>query len=228
MTIQRLENVGIVVDDLAAATRFFVELGLKVLGEGPVEGGWVDRVVGLEGVRVDVAMLETPDGHGRLELMKFHAPPARGGDRHAPANTLGIRRVAFAVDDIDAAVAGLQARGAELVGGVSATKTVTGFAMSAARRGSSSCLRSRLAEGSVRQPPPQSPGRPLGSAASRQPADHDSSVCTTRCLRRTRGSPRHRPGSAPGAVCSCPDRVAPAGLRSPSAMRRKARHADNL
>jgi hypothetical protein len=106
----------------------------------------VDRVVGLEGVRVDVAMLETPDGHERLELMKFHAPPARGGDRHAPANTLGIRRVAFAVDDIDAAVAGLQARGAELVGGVSATKTVTGFAMSAARRGSSSCLRSRLAE----------------------------------------------------------------------------------
>ena len=81
MTIQRLENVGIVVDDLAAATTFFVELGLKVLGEGPVEGGWVDRVVGLEGVRVDIAMLETSDGHGRLELMKFHAPPARGGDR---------------------------------------------------------------------------------------------------------------------------------------------------
>ncbi|HWI34550.1 MAG TPA: VOC family protein [Lapillicoccus sp.] len=95
MTIQRLENVGIVVDDLAAATRFFVELGLKVLGEGPVA-----------------------DGHGRLELMKFHAPPARGGDRNAPPNTLGIRRVAFAVDDIDAAVAGLQARGAELLGGV--------------------------------------------------------------------------------------------------------------
>jgi catechol 2,3-dioxygenase-like lactoylglutathione lyase family enzyme len=118
MTIQRLENVGIVVDDLAAATTFFVELGLKVLGEGPVEGGWVDRVVGLEGVRVDIAMLETSDGHGRLELMKFHAPPARGGDPNAPANTLGIRRVAFAVDDIDAAVAGLQARGAELLGGV--------------------------------------------------------------------------------------------------------------
>jgi catechol 2,3-dioxygenase-like lactoylglutathione lyase family enzyme len=107
MTIQRLENVGIVVDDLAAATTFFVELGLKVLGEGPVEGGWVDRVVGLEGVRVDIAMLETSDGHGRLELMKFHAPPARGGDWNAPPNTLGIRRVASGVDDIDAAVAGL-------------------------------------------------------------------------------------------------------------------------
>src|SRR5215211_90108 len=118
MTIQRLENVGIVVDDLAAATTFFVELGLKVLGEGPVAGGWVDRVVGLEGVRVDIAMLETSDGHGRLELMKFHAPPARGGDRNAPPNTLGIRRVAFAVDDIDAAVAGLQARGVELLGEV--------------------------------------------------------------------------------------------------------------
>ena len=77
----------------------------------------MDRVVGLEGVRVDIAMLETSDGHGRLELMKFHAPPARG-DRNAPPNTLGIRRVAFAVDDIDAAVAGLQAHGAELVGGV--------------------------------------------------------------------------------------------------------------
>jgi catechol 2,3-dioxygenase-like lactoylglutathione lyase family enzyme len=118
MTIQHLENVGVVVDDLAAATTFFVELGLKVLGEGPVEGGWVDRVVGLEGVRVDIAMLETPDGHGRLELMKFHAPPVRGGDRNAPPNTRGIRRVAIAVDDIDAAVAGLQARGAELLGGV--------------------------------------------------------------------------------------------------------------
>ena len=78
MTIHRLENVGIVVDDLTAATTFFVELGLKVLGEGPVEGDWVDRVVGLEGVRVDIAMLETSDGHGRLELMKFHAPAGSG------------------------------------------------------------------------------------------------------------------------------------------------------
>jgi catechol 2,3-dioxygenase-like lactoylglutathione lyase family enzyme len=150
MTIQRLENVGIVVDDLAAATTFFVELGLKVLGEGPVEGGWVDRVVGLEGVHVDIAMLETPDGPGRLELMEFHGPPARGGDRNAPANTLGIRRVAFAVDDIDAAVAGLQARARSCLVGWSATKTATGCAMSAARRGSSSCLRSSLAEGSGR------------------------------------------------------------------------------
>jgi catechol 2,3-dioxygenase-like lactoylglutathione lyase family enzyme len=118
MTIQSLENVGIVVDDLAATTAFFVELGLKLLGEGPVEGDWVDRVVGLEGVRVDIAMLETRDGHGKLELMKFHAPPAQGGDGHAPPNSLGIRRIAFAVDDIDAAVASLRARGVELVGEV--------------------------------------------------------------------------------------------------------------
>jgi catechol 2,3-dioxygenase-like lactoylglutathione lyase family enzyme len=118
MTIQRMEHVGIVVDDLAAATAFFVELGLELQGEGSVEGGWVDRVVGLEGVRVDYAMVETLDGHGRLELITFHAPPAQGGDRHAPSNTLGIRHVAFRVDDIDAAVARVRARGAELVGEV--------------------------------------------------------------------------------------------------------------
>ncbi len=118
MTIQRMEHVGIVVDDLVAATAFFVELGLKPQGEAQVEGGWVDRVVGLEGVRAEIAMMETPDGHGRLELVKFHAPSGPGGDRHAPANTPGIRHVAFAVEDIDAALAGLRARGAELVGEV--------------------------------------------------------------------------------------------------------------
>ena len=118
MTIQRMEHVGIVVDDLVAATAFFVELGLKLQGEGPVEGGWVDRVVGLEGVRAEIAMVETPDGHGRLELTKLHTPSGRGGDRHAPANTQGIRHVAFAVDEIDAVVASLRARGAELVGEV--------------------------------------------------------------------------------------------------------------
>jgi catechol 2,3-dioxygenase-like lactoylglutathione lyase family enzyme len=118
MTIERMEHVGIVVEDLAAATAFFVELGLKLQGGGPVEGGWVDRVTGLEGVRVEIAMLETPDGNGRLELAKFHAPSQRGGDRHAPANTPGIRHVAFAVEDIDAVLASLSARGAELVGEV--------------------------------------------------------------------------------------------------------------
>ena len=118
MTIQRMEHVGIVVDDLAAATEFFVELGLELQGEGKVEGRWVDRIVGLDGVRSEIAMLQTPDGHGRLELVKFHSPPTQGGDSHAPANTPGIRHIAFGVEDIDAAVAGLRARGTELVGEV--------------------------------------------------------------------------------------------------------------
>jgi catechol 2,3-dioxygenase-like lactoylglutathione lyase family enzyme len=117
MTIQRMDHVGIVVDDLAAATAFFVELGLKLQGEASLEGDWVDRVVGLEGVRSEIVMLETPDGHGRLELSKFHAPSARGGDRPAP-NTPGIRHVTFAVDDVDAAVASVRANGGELVGEV--------------------------------------------------------------------------------------------------------------
>ncbi len=118
MTIQRLDNVGIVVDDLSAVTRFFVELGLEVLVEDTVEGAWVDRVVGLEGVRTQIAILQTPDGHGRLELMKFHTPQVRKGDQGAPPNTLGIRRIAFTVDDIDAAVTALRSRGVELVGEV--------------------------------------------------------------------------------------------------------------
>jgi catechol 2,3-dioxygenase-like lactoylglutathione lyase family enzyme len=118
MTIQRMEHVGIVVDDLAAATAFFVELGLELQGEAPVEGSWVDRVVGLEGVRADIAMMETPDGEGRVELAKFHTPSGETGDGQAPANTPGIRHLSFAVDDIDAAVARLQRHGAELVGEV--------------------------------------------------------------------------------------------------------------
>ena len=100
MTIQRMDNVGAVVDDLAAATASFVELGLELEGEISVEGRWADRIVGLDGVRV-VATVRTPDGHGRLELMKFHPPAAVSTEPNAPANTLGIRRVMFAVDDIE-------------------------------------------------------------------------------------------------------------------------------
>ena len=116
MTIQRMDHVSIVVDDLAAATEFFVELGLELQGEGSVGGRSVDRVVGLEGVRADIAMMQTPDGNGRLELVKFQSPSTQGGNRDAPANTPGIRHVAFAAEDIDAVVAGLRARGTELVG----------------------------------------------------------------------------------------------------------------
>ena len=118
MTIQRMDNVGIVVDDLKAAIAFFVELGLELEGETTVEGPWVDRVVGLVGVRNDIAMMRTPDGHGRLELRKFHTPPATTAEPNAPANTLGYRRVMFAVDDIDDVLARLLAHGAELVGEV--------------------------------------------------------------------------------------------------------------
>ena len=111
-----MDHVGIVVDDLAAATEFFAELGLVLQGEGSVEGRSVDRVVGLEGVRAEIAMMQTPDGNGRVELSKFHSPSNQGDHRDAPANTPGIRHITFAVEDIDAVVAGLRARGVELVG----------------------------------------------------------------------------------------------------------------
>jgi catechol 2,3-dioxygenase-like lactoylglutathione lyase family enzyme len=118
MTVQRMDHVGVVVDDLAAAKAFFLELGLELQGEASVEGDLVDSIVGLEGVRSEFAMMQTPDGHARLELTKFHAPPGPGGDRHAPANTPGIRHLTFAVDDLDAVLARLRAHGAELVGEV--------------------------------------------------------------------------------------------------------------
>jgi catechol 2,3-dioxygenase-like lactoylglutathione lyase family enzyme len=119
MTIQRMDNVGIVVDDLEAATAFFVELGMELEGQAPVEGRSVDRVVGLDDVRVDIAMMRTPDGHGRVELTKFHMPAAVSAQPpNATANMLGIRRIMFAVDDIEDVLARLQRHGAELVGEV--------------------------------------------------------------------------------------------------------------
>ena len=112
-----MDNVLIVVDDLEAAKAFFVELGMELEGEAPVEGRWVDRVVGLNDVRADIAMMRTPDGHGRVELTKFHSPRAvRAEPESAPANALGIRRIMFAVEDIDDVVARLRNHGAELVG----------------------------------------------------------------------------------------------------------------
>ena len=117
MAIQRLDHVSVVVGDLQAAVAFFVELGMELEGEAPIEGPWVDRVNALDGVKVDIAMMRTPDGHGRLELTKFHHPTAvRADPEDALANTLGLRSVMFAVDDIDATVADLRALGGELIG----------------------------------------------------------------------------------------------------------------
>jgi catechol 2,3-dioxygenase-like lactoylglutathione lyase family enzyme len=118
MAIKKMEHVGIVVDDLPAAIEFFVELGLEPGGKGQVEGEWVDRIIALDGTRAELAMLRTPDGHGEIELVKFHSPPTPDGDPQAPSNALGIRHVLFAVEGIDDVLDRLRAHGAELVGGV--------------------------------------------------------------------------------------------------------------
>ncbi|KAK1184350.1 VOC family protein [Streptomyces sp. NBS 14/10] len=117
MTIQRMDNVLIVVDDLEAVIAFFVELGMELEGKGPLEWRGAERVIGLDDVRQDIAMLRVPDGYGRVELAKFHRPKAITPEpKDAPANTLGLRRIMFAVDDIEDVVARLRAHGAELVG----------------------------------------------------------------------------------------------------------------
>ncbi|NUO44620.1 MAG: VOC family protein [Streptomyces sp.] len=119
MAIQRMDNVLIVVDDLDAVVAFFVELGMEWEGTMPVEGGWADRIIGLDGARQDVAMLRTPDGHSRLELTKFHTPKALTAEpAPAPVNTLGLRRIMFAVDDLQDTLARLRPHGAELLGEV--------------------------------------------------------------------------------------------------------------
>jgi catechol 2,3-dioxygenase-like lactoylglutathione lyase family enzyme len=119
MTLHRMDNVLIVVEDLEAAKAFFAELGMELEGETQVEGPAVDATVGLEGVRADITMMRSPDGHGRVELTRFHTPPAvRSEPAIAPANTLGIRRIMFAVSDIDDVVERLRRHGAELVGGM--------------------------------------------------------------------------------------------------------------
>jgi catechol 2,3-dioxygenase-like lactoylglutathione lyase family enzyme len=119
MTLQRLDHVSVVVDDLEAAKAFFVELGMELEGEAPIEGPSVDRLNGLDGIRVDIAMMRTPDGHGRLELTKFHAPTAiKAEPENAPPNMLGLRSVMFAVNDIEDVLARLRTHGAELVGEV--------------------------------------------------------------------------------------------------------------
>ena len=111
-----MHNVGIVVEDLKAAIAFFAEIGLKLEGETTVEGQWVDRIVGLKGVRSDIALMRTPDGHSRIELSTFQRPTANSGEPNAPVNTLGIRRIMFSVENIKDVLTRLQAHGAELVG----------------------------------------------------------------------------------------------------------------
>ncbi len=119
MTLPRMDNVLIVVDDLEAAVAFFADLGLELEGEMDVGGPSVERLIGLDGVRATIASMRTPDGHGRIELDKYHSPAAiRAGPEDAPVNALGIRRIMFTVDDIDAVIARLRTHGAELVGEV--------------------------------------------------------------------------------------------------------------
>lgn len=118
MAIQRMDNVGIVVADLGGAIDFFLDLGLELEGRAMIEGEWAGRVTGLGDQRVEIAMMRTPDGHGRLELSRFLAPPVVADHRNAPVNALGYLRVMFAVDDIDDTLERLRTRGAQLVGEV--------------------------------------------------------------------------------------------------------------
>jgi len=118
MALKRMDNVGIVVDDLAGTIDFFRELGLELEGRATIEGEWAGRVTGLDNQRVEIAMMRTPDGHGRLELSRFLTPPAIADHRNAPVNALGYLRVMFAVDDIDETIERLQKRGAQLVGDI--------------------------------------------------------------------------------------------------------------
>ncbi|MEK8107184.1 VOC family protein [Micromonospora sp. M12] len=111
-----MDNIAIVVDDLAAAKAFFVALGLELEGEATVEGSAVDRLVGLDGVRSDIAMMRTPDGHGRIELTRYQSPPSRDGDPRASTNTLGLHRIMFAVEDLDDVLDRVRPHGAELLG----------------------------------------------------------------------------------------------------------------
>ncbi len=115
MALRRMDNIGIVVDDLSTTIEFFRELGLELEGQAMIEGEWAGRVTGLGDQRVEIAMMRTPDGHGRLELSRFLTPPAVADHRNAPVNALGYLRVMFAVDDIDETLARLRKRGAQLV-----------------------------------------------------------------------------------------------------------------
>ncbi|MCM3762882.1 VOC family protein [Alkalihalobacillus oceani] len=116
MKINRIDHVGIIVNDLPAVKAFFLEFGLEMMGEMEVEGEWVERIIGLQNVKEEVAMLRTPDGEANIELVKFHTPTDGAGIQHPLANTLGIRHIAFAVEDMEALVMKLKKKGGELIG----------------------------------------------------------------------------------------------------------------
>src|SRR6266702_7797614 len=197
MTIQRMDNVLIVVDDLEAAKAFFAELGMELEGERQVEGPWVDRTVGLSDVRADIAMMRTPDGHSRLELTKFHTPTAiRAEPENAPANTLGIRRIMFAVEDIEDVFARLHTNGAELVGEVDRYEDSCRSVTSAAPRASSSHWPSSSTEGCRRC---RSPKRIIRARSQQDPRGRASldSADEFDCLRR-----RDASGSSSQPDCS--------------------------
>jgi catechol 2,3-dioxygenase-like lactoylglutathione lyase family enzyme len=119
MAIKRLDHISVVVEDLEAAIAFFTELGMSMVGKGTVEGPWVDRINGLEGIKADIVMMKTPDGHGQLELTRFHNPKlVEIEPKIAPPNTIGLRSVMFTVEELDDTVARMRAHGAELVGEV--------------------------------------------------------------------------------------------------------------
>jgi catechol 2,3-dioxygenase-like lactoylglutathione lyase family enzyme len=148
MALQRMDNVLIVVEDLEAAKAFFAELGMELDAETQVEGPWAGSVVGLEDVRADIAMMRTPDGHGRVELSRFHTPPAvRLEPQDAPSNALGIRRIMFAVDDVDDTVARLRGHGAELVGEIAQYEDLYRLCFVRAPEGFVVGLAERLGEG---------------------------------------------------------------------------------
>ena len=128
MTIIRMDHVGVVVEDLAAAVAFFVELGLELEGETTVGGEWADRLIGLDGVRADIAFLRTPDGHSRVELSTFQSPVTTTGAPRAPVNVPGIPRITFFVDDVDAIFDRLRPHGAELVGEVAQYEDIYRYA----------------------------------------------------------------------------------------------------
>jgi catechol 2,3-dioxygenase-like lactoylglutathione lyase family enzyme len=128
MTIKRMDHVGVVVEDLEAAVAFFVELGLELEGEATVEGGWADQLIGLEGVRADIAFLRTPDGQSRVEVSAFRSPVAGSGAPWAPVNVPGIPRITFVVDSVDEVFEQLRPHGGELVGEVAQYEDIYRYA----------------------------------------------------------------------------------------------------